>query len=50
VGVLVNLVSKDQHFRSIQCQLTREAASLRVTIRMGQTGRYLDRRRAVLPL
>ena len=30
--------------------LTREAVALRVTMMMGQTGRYLDRRRAVLPL
>lgn len=33
-----------------QCQLTREAMGLRVTMRMGQTGRYLERRRAVFPL
>lgn len=31
-------------------RLTLEATALRVTIRMGQTGRYLERRRAVLPL
>lgn len=31
-------------------QLTLEALGLRVTIRMGHTGRYLERRRAVLPL
>lgn len=31
-------------------ELTREAAALRVTMMIGQTGRYLERRRAVLPL
>ena len=31
-------------------ELTREAYSLRVTMIMGQTGRYLESRRAVRPL
>ena len=30
--------------------LTREAMALRVTMMMGQTGRYLETRRAVVPL
>ena len=46
------LVIRQPRFRHIEnrLQLTREAMGLRVTMRMGQTGRYLERRRAVLPL
>lgn len=49
VGVLETIVSKERHSND-RIGLTRAAVSLRVTIRMGQTGRYLDTRRAVLPL
>lgn len=47
VRVLPELVQPFTHgFR----ELTRAAMALRVTMMMGQTGRYLETRRAVVPL
>lgn len=51
VRVLESTVVSVERTRSSTIrELTREAVALRVTMRTGQTGRYLDRRRAVLPL
>ena len=54
--VEVRILQTDQSAQSMTTcdiqnwQRTLEALGLRVTIRMGHTGRYLERRRAVLPL
>lgn len=51
MGVLDCTVS-DAHLSNDddEIKLTRAAMGLRVTMMIGQTGRYLERRRAVLPL
>jgi hypothetical protein len=51
MGVLDCTVS-DAHLSKDddEIELTRAAMGLRVTMMIGQTGRYLERRRAVLPL
>lgn len=50
VGVLEKLLAWKPSSDLEECSLTREAVSLRVTMRMGHTGRYLESRRAVFPL
>ena len=50
VGILMFCQFELEFHQNQGQKLTREALGLRVTMRIGQTGRYLERRRAVLPL